>query len=857
MNKETNRYVPTLTKFGEEKEDLEEGDGFEGVTSKEAFEYSQKVLKMYADAEEKWKSRKKRLTNILKNGVELADDPGDESIIFSIAADLRKLPMSKNKKKSITTQLKKSKVFEEESKEDLSLEEYTLPLSHQKINPTDKFSPIKEYFRSELTAKVFQEESKRQLPLKEYPPPLSHKRDNPNDTVPFTTYDTNIHQAQKKSFSPQAPKFESSGQEKSLISLTNSSIRRRRTSLRTEGSTNDPKEQNNEHVNESANNEEESDTKKMKTMKLSKDTYSFLIISSKKDSSFYLGLFIAIFQAFMYGCTFWFKIPHGIPKSVPLSLRCGQFLSLIINLVIHDDILNTIIMMSKGYPKSLQNAAPNSSRGKFFMSYLVQLFIGIAGFGVGISIILQSEDPTNILAKFTSFGIISKIDDLFFSAGSKGFLNKGIEDECKKAENVRFEWREKRGAKRMSLAFLFTIEFACWLAVLLMQETRVYYCHNINVVVDNVHTEPRCMMLTGNYQLDRNESENSRPVYKNYNGVELKYKKGAWHIGNIEDHHCDLWSEKTKVYDPSEAAELNWYSFGSFSKIETKPDFFKMTCVDCDNLNPCHNGGNCVDNRVCQCNNDGKGTFIGNKCDYDTSQCLTVLEKYPDDCDVDEVDRKFCFRTAAFEQISDDGSKHEPNKKAMVHNGRPVFKGTKIDDSNSGNKKKYDDYYMFFMGKRWIQFRANRTTMIEAVKDMENSTMSWENLESIFISSKVFITSGVEGTDALNFPRSMEQYVSAVPKIVWFKEGRRLNQRDLRPGDLDDRKKAVCHKELRGNWDSFSWSDFRSDSSNDDDFYTDDFYTGFELENVTPDQSDIPKSSPTEKASATPTARSQ
>jgi len=483
------------------------------------------------------------------------------------------------------------------------------------------------------------------------------------------------------------------------------------------------------------------DTNFGRTRRLNEDTYSFILFSKPNTFSFWCGIVTAILQTAIFGVTLWSLLDVGsstnvfmIPVNVGSKVNLTQILALAINILLHDNLLDSIRIMAEGYSQDITDIVPTATRKVFYLTYLSQFVSGFLGFAVSILIIAQSSEALDLFESFAAFTFISLTDNVLFSLMSNGLFSDKIADLCEEVQNT--ELPQKKGKhphllRVLVIATLLLIEVIFWSMTKYSAAKGNFFCHTLRVVVEHIPHEPACVFLSGQYLLKRKPgstqmvTENNRPIYENSNGAKLSYFKDSKEWKIFTDHEiteplCQLISEKN-VFDPLDIEGSQWTLVGSL-QIQMSPDYLSISCEDCDlalGAASCNNNGRCNGkSRKCECDEN----YFGNQCKVKNPKTECPLLKYKN---INEKSVSY-YKLLYTDGTSFVENEINKNKRIFWHNHRPVY------THFGANQNTTNPWIIIFVGRRWLQFSVQEK-LFEMKNLYESTTMPWNVLKENFV----------------------------------------------------------------------------------------------------------------------------
>mmetsp|Transcript_3569 Transcript_3569/g.5151 ORF Transcript_3569/g.5151 Transcript_3569/m.5151 type:complete len:1299 (+) Transcript_3569:212-4108(+) len=503
---------------------------------------------------------------------------------------------------------------------------------------------------------------------------------------------------------------------------------------------------------------------------LYEDTFSFLIYSHVCSRTFFLAMFVFLFQIAIYIVLAVDiinvsnkKNPLKLPPGVESSVRIAEALAIVVAIITQDDVRKAVNLIRDGYNEELVNAFPGASKRKWILSIVLRGSEGLMGLCLTFLLIMQETTVIELLLNFLAMEFVSQLDDVVFVLTREGFTGRELQKEARKLSRTFYHVNHlSTGSRTASIVtkayfiILFTIMFAAWGIIFANQTKGNYLCSPIFAQF-SVDVMPMLGTFTGLYRL-HSKHFHGRSSYisieKGGRGrVLLAYcraeKRWTLSLSKAEekDDPCN-WiaaSDKSTDFDVLATANSQW-----IVRSEAKGAVLPLTkpfleCYDCGDAQA--NGDDVAlpagssDFSFCgeygECFNFKKGFFCGEYgeedgwCDSPFSRCICSSYRYGLRCEYsypcgvlemeikqrDERDvktlggRSFASRYYLFEGV--DASY------------RPVYISEHLEPLElTGWQPIENDFdFILFTGSRWILSSKSK------FPDLENVTNYWELIE--------------------------------------------------------------------------------------------------------------------------------
>jgi hypothetical protein len=301
---------------------------------------------------------------------------------------------------------------------------------------------------------------------------------------------------------------------------------------------------------------------------LSKDTFSFIIISKLLSAPFLIAILvfsiqIAIFSFLLVNVTDLSnsKNPFNFPPNVESSVAAVELLAIIIAIIIQDDVKKVILILQDGYNADVfqETFGPNATKFKWALSLVLRATEGLFGLFVAFMLIMQSTTVLDLLLNFTAMEFVSLFDDVVFVMLHEGYFGIFMMKEAKRCEaeyNVsRISLLKPSCLSAVYFVTIFAFMFGSWFKIMENQKQGDYLCRRMYIQVDKA---PTIAALSGIYTNNNTERDRFKEER-----VTSSQEAGKGKIGYCANEN--VWTlkmqEPSQPYDPC----LDWLAKSSES----------------------------------------------------------------------------------------------------------------------------------------------------------------------------------------------------------------------------------------------------------------------------------------------------
>jgi len=366
----------------------------------------------------------------------------------------------------------------------------------------------------------------------------------------------------------------------------------------------------------------------------------------------------------------------GVPANVGNDVRVAQYVSILVALLMEEEIPTGLYLLRMIPRKSLYQKFPMMRYRKFVLSSCARIFLG---YYFLINVIFSVRKAAEVLDMFydlLALEFVQQLDDIAFRLAKMDVFGKMIQRACTaKCFRAEFERRRLGRSRRLSI-FLKAIYFLNLCAMFVVmgivtaRQIRGYYQQSsITVDFGNVVWErawvrvPSRLPSSGQYEerslvysqfngvyRKQRETHDGRPVYKETRKfdrtpfertvpAEIRYcsKLSSWVFvhedisknKSAKETDCLNWllrSPETTEYDLLNVGD-NWKAWvGVIGKAEVS-----ITTNLCNDEIDCNLNGQCIDGK-CNCNYEDGVKHLGSHCEVALRDvCNTITSETGND----------------------------------------------------------------------------------------------------------------------------------------------------------------------------------------------------------------------------------
>ncbi|KAL9180841.1 hypothetical protein ACHAXT_011294 [Thalassiosira profunda] len=371
---------------------------------------------------------------------------------------------------------------------------------------------------------------------------------------------------------------------------------------------------------------------------------------------------------------------NDVPVNVTPAVRGAQYLSILVALLMEEEIPTGLYLLRRISRQSLRQQFPQMKYRKFFLSAAVRIANGYYFLLNVLLVLIQAEGVLDIFYDVLALQFVQQLDDIAFSLAKIDVFGKSLQRACTaRVFEAEFEKQKGRGRKERNLSiFLRAVYFVnicgmlAGMAVVSIRQMNGHYQED-SITVDYGETVwngawvriPSWLPPTGLYTpppgelaewtlvysffngvYEKSGFENGRPVYRErrkfdrspYERVvpaEIKYCQdiGAWVFT-----HENIFRTKSRTTEgcnwllrspPTEAFDLlevegTWQVWvGVIGRADVTIE--SNLCLDSAD---CNLNGDCVDG-ACQCFTDDGAQFLGTHCEVKLrDNCRSIVAEF-------------------------------------------------------------------------------------------------------------------------------------------------------------------------------------------------------------------------------------
>ena len=415
-------------------------------------------------------------------------------------------------------------------------------------------------------------------------------------------------------------------------------------------------------------------------IELTKSTHSFLFSEPINSLPFGFAIIVVLMS---YTCLFlacYNNMQGGnednrlnAPVGVTVEVRIAQYLSLVIGLIMEEEIPSALYMLRQLPQSSLMKTTPHIKYSKFVLAAIVRLLMGY-GFLINMYlVVVQAKSVLDIFYDVIALQFIQQLDDICFMLAKMDVFGKRMKRATTR-KCFSIEYEKLPFARRRKLSVFVKALYLINLAVLLAGMTVInvkqgrgdFSCGSVSIYLGD-HVWDRALVISPNSTIG---VEPMNLIFSYFNGVYVK--NGTTHDGRAiyveqNKYNSEPFTKKIPAqirYCASEQAwvfmhpsirksslndyneECPWLLKSSetteFSLLEVGGDWkiwtgtvsngaeFQIFCNDCDQEIDCNYHGQCVDKK-CECDSSENNElvegelegFFGDSCQF-KKPCLQI-----------------------------------------------------------------------------------------------------------------------------------------------------------------------------------------------------------------------------------------
>mmetsp|Transcript_35784 Transcript_35784/g.58311 ORF Transcript_35784/g.58311 Transcript_35784/m.58311 type:complete len:644 (-) Transcript_35784:81-2012(-) len=350
----------------------------------------------------------------------------------------------------------------------------------------------------------------------------------------------------------------------------------------------------------------------------------------------------------------------NVPVGVTLDVKIAQYLSLLIGLIMEEEIPESLYLLRMISKETLRNKTPNLKFGKFVFSACVRIMMGYLFYLNMFTVVAQATAVIDMFYDVLALQFLQQVDDIVFKLARWDVFGKRLKrastKKCFRAEFEKLPFvRRKKMTIFVKVVYIINLcgLMAGMTVVSIRQRRGDYHCNSITVNFDD-HIWENALVLnsTGGVEVEEmdliysyfngvyvlNGTHAGRPIYTEQNkfnntpyeekiGAIIKYceEESAWVFmhenirkdRNTKNSDCPwlLRSPETKSFNLLEV-DSTW---SIWTGIINTGSTFQATCNRCDSKADCNYHGTCTDDGKCDCyvsEVDGYPLYTGTHCEF-------------------------------------------------------------------------------------------------------------------------------------------------------------------------------------------------------------------------------------------------
>lgn len=421
---------------------------------------------------------------------------------------------------------------------------------------------------------------------------------------------------------------------------------------------------------------EDSEYSEPDPIELTQSTHSLLFSEPINSLPFAFALIIVLMSYTCLILACWNNMQGGYqgnrlnaPMGVEVDVRIAQYLSLVIGLLMEEEIPSALYMLRQISKTSLMQKTPQIKYGKFIFAAIVRLIMGYFFLINMFLVVVQANAVLDIFYDVIALQFLQQLDDICFTlAKMDGFGKRMKRATTRKCFSV--EYAKLPFARRKKLSVFVKALYLINLGILLVgmgiinvkQDKGDFYCGSISIDLGD-HIWEEAVVYNNNSTIAKEEmnlifsyfngeyvkngtTKDGRPIYIEMNKyssepyeqkvparIQYCVSEKAWVFmhPNIRKSSLNDYNEECPwLLKSSETTEFNLLEVGGGWKIwigtVSNGADFQVFCNECDGEVDCNYHGQCVDKR-CECSNgefDGQlEGYFGNSCQFE-KPCLQI-----------------------------------------------------------------------------------------------------------------------------------------------------------------------------------------------------------------------------------------
>ncbi|KAL3800886.1 hypothetical protein ACHAW5_002037 [Stephanodiscus triporus] len=431
---------------------------------------------------------------------------------------------------------------------------------------------------------------------------------------------------------------------------------------------------------------------------------------------------------------------YRVPANVSMSVRTAQYLSILIALIMEEEIPTGLqLLRILPDPSSFRRRFPNRVYGRVVASAMLRIALGYL-FLINVFVILaQAEDVLEIFYNLMALEFISKLADMSFALAKMDVFGKRMRRACTarlfhlefEKVKVKYGKRARAGLFQKSVYFVNMTVFLVLLTLLsIKQKSGGFQCKKISVDFgDGVWENPIIVglppsMADKNYTLvfsyfngvyEQDGTHRGRPVYKERRKFDNGPFDPSWQLVPAEIRYSNLgefwvfthpWIRKSRTAEDDDdpwllrSPSTNEYDLlqvdGEWSIWlgRTEKSQLQYDCYLCNNNADCNLNGECNTEGMCDCKSVDGTKYLGTHCEVkvEDESCGTIT--------TENMNVSF-----SMQYFSSDGS-GQPKRFFHGYN-RPIY--THIQ--GMPGVEEGDIFWLCYTGRKWFGIKVNLVEM--------------------------------------------------------------------------------------------------------------------------------------------------
>ena len=260
--------------------------------------------------------------------------------------------------------------------------------------------------------------------------------------------------------------------------------------------------------------EEDSEYTEPDPIELVRSTHSFLFTEPINSLPFAFGIIIALMS---YTCLFLAcynnmrggspENPLNVPVDVSIDVRIAQYLSLIIGLLMEEEVPSALFMLRQIPRTSLRQTTPQIKYGKFVFAAIVRLGMGYFFLINMFLVVVQAKTVLDIFYDVIALQFLQQLDDICFALAKMDVFGKRMKRATtRKCFSV--EYAKLPFARRKKLSVFVKALYVINLGILLVgmgvinveQNRGDFYCAQLSMHVGD-HIWEEAVVINNNFTI--------------------------------------------------------------------------------------------------------------------------------------------------------------------------------------------------------------------------------------------------------------------------------------------------------------------------------------------------------------------